>query len=946
MPRADYFKDKPIRIEWVAAGKQKGSQSDLEFQQYSKSATTQEMFQKGGARHFTNDMTKGLFKFTEQPYRRLQEKVMAEARENSHARRTRIRHGLAHLAPVVSNAPGGRIDPSTLSALPDLLVAARPPAKPPPPEPPPVHTVNMCHFTEARSDNSDDAFLSMLNKLTIPQSDDFDSILQTCNAEMLHLSDDAYSHIRESYPRNFGQRASHARGGHKAAMESEPTDAFECLHSDSYGAMADVNEDFQDQLLFWLTDEHINSMVIQLAADNTDKRALSKLDPRRLRHWLHLQAETTPKKEYTVQPQDIVIDELKIDGLKDYDGIHRQEMAKAVAKELTDLASLGTFQWCKLPDNRRPISSKLVLKIKYKADGKLDKYKGRLVARGFEARPGIDFFGTFAPMASMTTVRTLFSLAVRHKLPLIHCDIPNAFLQSKIDVEQYLMLPKGVTIQPSNLPKWLANVGSWDNRVVKLLRSIYGLKSAPQLFNKLLNKCLVDELSLKRTKSDTCLYTYKDLGGYVLIATEVDDCVITGTNTAKIQQIKKHFQDNFKLKDWDSPIRSFMGINIQYHENIENPRLEMDVEDKIVKLFERHSTLRRVRSKNFPLPPKEEAPTTEFNPENYNYLHKYIHDNYASIVGAIIYTSITCRPDITFAVGRVSRGMHAPTPQHVRMLEHLLGYLKKFPHLKLVYMHQGNAVESHLQHLSENDSALATLCNRSFRGNKTEGESATEGAGEDPLFGMSDSDYANTREDKRKSISGYCFFVYGNLVSWKSKLQPITAGSTHEAELIAMSFAADEAVWQRRLLLEIGFAVPAVYHIKQPDADDPASVLDPLAYDERKTQEWTATMRPTWLMGDNQSAIFTATNPETSQRSKHLEIRWFRIRDYCDQGLLSVRHIRTDSNIADFFTKPLQGHDAYNRHRKFLMGLQDFREKDIGRGFATTLASTNDHDQN
>ena len=115
-----------------------------------------------------------------------------------------------------------------------------------------------------------------------------------------------------------------------------------------------------------------------------------------------------------VKPEDICIDELSIAALKDYTGEEREGMIKAIAKELQDLASLGTFMWCRLPDDRRAMSSKLVLKIKYKASGEFAKFKGRLVARGFEARPGVDFFGTFAPMASMTTVRTLFALACHH----------------------------------------------------------------------------------------------------------------------------------------------------------------------------------------------------------------------------------------------------------------------------------------------------------------------------------------------------------------------------------------------------------------------------------------------------------------------------------------------------------------------------------------------------
>ena len=672
--------------------------------------------------------------------------------------------------------------------------------------------------------------------------------------------------------------------------------------------MCDTNEELLDSLLFWMSDPEMDEFVLRLEPDTYTKMTS---DGRKL---FQTRVDGKPlnkfeSQHYELKPEDINIDELSIKELKGYTGEERESMAKAIAKEIHDLVSLGTFAWERLPDDRRAMSSKLVLKIKYKADGQLDKFKGRLVARGFEGRPGVDFFGTFAPMASITTVRTVFAIAVHHGLPIIHCDIPQAFLQANIDIPQYLMLPKGITVQPQSPFNYIDTKG-WDNRVVKLLKSIYGLKSAPQLFNKLLNDCLTDKLGMTRGSSDQCLYHFANDDGWVLVCTEVDDLVVTGTNTVKIQQIHDYFVSEFKLKDWDDPIRSFLGINIDY--DIKSGRFEMDIADKVKKTFEKHPILNRARPRKCPLPPKDDASiVTEEKPTE---LQEYIHDNYASIVGAFIYMSITCRPDISFAIGRVSRGMHKPERHHVKMLEHLCGYLKAYPGIKLIYQRTGNAIETHLSHLTEKDSALATLSARNYRG-KNMGEPTTE----DPMFGMTDSDYANTREDKRRSISGYCFFVYGCLVSWKSKLQPITAGSTHEAELIAMSFAADEAVWTRRLLLEIGFAVPAAYHVREEDPE-----WDPTDYADRKTERWIRQMRPTWLLGDNQSSIFTANNPETSQRSKHLEIRWFRVRDYIKEMMLQVRHIRTGDNVADFFTKALQGPEGYERFREFLMGRQDF----------------------
>ena len=69
------------------------------------------------------------------------------------------------------------------------------------------------------------------------------------------------------------------------------------------------------------------------------------------------------------------------------------------------------------------------------------------------------------------------------------------------------------------------------------------------------------------------------------------------------------------------------------------------------------------------------------------------------------------------------------------------------------------------------------------------------------------------------------FFLFGNLISWRSKLQPFTAKSTHAAELIALSFAADEGVWLRRLLLEIGFVVPHVCRVVPADEANEGELL-------------------------------------------------------------------------------------------------------------------------
>ena len=110
-----------------------------------------------------------------------------------------------------------------------------------------------------------------------------------------------------------------------------------------------------------------------------------------------------------------------------------------------------------------------MLKVKYKADGSFDKDKARLVAQGFCERIGKDFYSTFSPMASLTSVRTLFAIAVHHRLPIYHADIPNAFVRAETETELFMNVPKGVCIYDKNDPA----VSTDNGWVLRLLKSLY-----------------------------------------------------------------------------------------------------------------------------------------------------------------------------------------------------------------------------------------------------------------------------------------------------------------------------------------------------------------------------------------------------------------------------------------------------------------------------------------
>ena len=90
------------------------------------------------------------------------------------------------------------------------------------------------------------------------------------------------------------------------------------------------------------------------------------------------------------------------------------------------------------PIGIKPIGSKWVYKTKYKADGSLDKYKERLVAKGYAKKEGVDYTETFAPTTKWGTIRTLFSLAPQNGWKIHHMDVKIAFLNGDLKEDVYM----------------------------------------------------------------------------------------------------------------------------------------------------------------------------------------------------------------------------------------------------------------------------------------------------------------------------------------------------------------------------------------------------------------------------------------------------------------------------------------------------------------------------
>lgn len=114
-----------------------------------------------------------------------------------------------------------------------------------------------------------------------------------------------------------------------------------------------------------------------------------------------------------------------------------------MAQELKALEDDGTWELALPPKGKKIVGCKWVYKVKYKASGEIEKYKARLVAKGCTEVEGEDFNETFAPVAKVTTVRCLPSIAVAKGWELHQMDVSNAFLYGELEEEVYMQAPEG-----------------------------------------------------------------------------------------------------------------------------------------------------------------------------------------------------------------------------------------------------------------------------------------------------------------------------------------------------------------------------------------------------------------------------------------------------------------------------------------------------------------------
>lgn len=346
-------------------------------------------------------------------------------------------------------------------------------------------------------------------------------------------------------------------------------------------------------------------------------------------------------------------------------------------------------------------------------------------------------------------------------------------------------------------------------------KALYGLKQSPKAwFDRF--STTVHLLGYKQAHCDHTLFYHRVKDKIAILIVYVDDIIITGNDVTETERIKKKLATSFEMKDLGQ-LRYFLGMEIARSK----AGICVSQRQYVIDLLN-DTGLMACRPADTPMDPNIKL---EAKPDD----TPVDRGRFQRLVGRLIYLSHT-RPDISFAVSCISQFMHSPYQCHLDAATRILRYLKGTPGRGLMFRKQEKR------------------CIEVFV----------------------DADWAGCPNDQR-STSGYCSFVFGNLVTWRSKKQSVVARSSAEAELRSAALGICEALWIKLLLEELKI--------------------------EKQS--------PMLILCDNKAAIAITHNPVHHDRTKHVEIDRHIIKEKIDKGILEVSYIPTSQQTADVLTKAL-----------------------------------------
>lgn len=495
-----------------------------------------------------------------------------------------------------------------------------------------------------------------------------------------------------------------------------------------------------------------------------------------------------------------------------------QDFKEAMESEWTSVNERGTVQ--PIPRDQATgavLPLTWVFKYKFNKHGYLQKFKARICVRGDLQQLGSK--ETYAATLAGRSFRILMAITAKFDLETRQLDAVNAFTNIVLDEDVYVQFPDGYRRR------------GW---VLKLLRALYGLRRSPLLWQKDLTAAF-EKLGLRQSQEEPCLFT----NSWLTVFFFVDDIVLL--YRARYQDAADEFivklKTQYEMKDLGE-LKWFLGIRVLRDRAAR--KLWLCQDSYIEKIVNQYGITKRDQFKG------NMFPTNDLQRRKDQARPDLVH-RYQQKVGSVNYVAVITRPDIAKPISKLAEFLLSPSDQHVYLVDRLMEYLWPTRFLAIQFHGTGSSAEV----IKINHSSVPR-----------------------ELRIASDAAFADDPET-RKSSQGCFISLFGGPVSWKAGKQTTVTTSSTEAELLAFTHTAKEAMATRRLFRQIDLQLD-----------------HPLLIECDNTQ----TIR-----------LIEADLPRLKTQLKHVDVHNCWARQAYRQGQFQISYTPTAEMVADGLTKILPG---------------------------------------
>jgi len=348
------------------------------------------------------------------------------------------------------------------------------------------------------------------------------------------------------------------------------------------------------------------------------------------------------------------------------DSPNYKEWMDAMKDEMDSMARNKVWKLVNLPSQRKSIKNKWIFKIKRQADGSIDKFKARLVAKDIIQIEGIYYKETFSPVVRFASIRLLLTLVAHLDLELFQMDVKTAFLNENLEEEIYVDQPIGFVLKGQ------------EDKVCRLKRFIYGLKQSSRSWYFRFPQAITS-FGFAMVSEYHCVCVKRTTRGIMFLTLYVDDILLVGNNLEMINTTKQWLSSFFEMKNMGE-VRYVLGVKIvRNHPKKFLGMCQVAYIKGVLERFQMHYSKPDIpveKGLTFNL---DQCPKTDQEKE------KIKDVSYASAIGSLMYVMLCTRPDICFAVGLVSRYQSNPGPTHWQAVKRIMCCLHGTIDLVLCY---------------------------------------------------------------------------------------------------------------------------------------------------------------------------------------------------------------------------------------------------------------------